>query len=208
MDILDILVLFGYLGLVLAMGFYFRVRSRSHEEFFLAGKSMGYIPIGLSVMVTSFSAINYLALPNEVFGYGLYVIIALPVFFLVAWPITKIWMPFFHSMQLTSVYEYLQKRFDAKVRRLASGLFVFWRIFWMATALYAAGQIMGKIMGVAPYLVIVICGIVATAYTFMGGMRAVMWTDVLQFCVLFGGIALGLIYACGEGGTKGDFYYC
>jgi hypothetical protein len=80
----DSVVLVLYLALVLGVGLFFRVRKGDHAEFFLAGRSMGWVPVGLSVMVTVFSAINYVALPNEVFGYGLYVIAALPVFFLAA----------------------------------------------------------------------------------------------------------------------------
>jgi Na+/proline symporter len=68
----DYAVLTLYLLMVLGIGLYFRVSQGNHSDYFLAGRSMGWFPIGLSVMVTVFSAINYVALPNEVFGYGLY----------------------------------------------------------------------------------------------------------------------------------------
>jgi len=195
MGFLDYAILTVYLLAVLGIGLYFRVTEGSHTDFFLAGRSMGWFPIGLSVMVTVFSAINYVALPNEVFGYGLYVTVALPVFFVAAWPITRIWMPFFHAMRLTSAYEYLERRFDGRVRCLASGLFILWRLFWMATALYASGQILAVLTGLSTAAVILTCGLAATVYTAVGGMRAVMWTDVAQFCVLFGGIALVVVGA-------------
>lgn len=203
MNSIDYLILAIYLALILGIGFYFRVRDRSHEAFFLAGRRMGWLPIGLSVMVTVFSAVNYVALPNEVFGYGLYVTVALPVFFLMVWPISRIWMPMFHRMRITSAYEYLERRFDRNVRSLGGGIFILWRLFWMATALYAAGNIMGAITGMAPSHIILVGGLAATAYTALGGMRAVMWTDAAQFCVLFGGIVLGLVFATGEGGIAG-----
>ena len=196
----DYAVLAVYLCTVLGIGLYFRAAEGNHSDFFLAGRSMGWFPIGLSVMVTVFSAINYVALPNEVFGYGLYVTVALPVFFLAAWPVSRIWMPFFHDMQLTSAYEYLERRFDGRVRCLASGLFILWRLFWMATALYASGQILAILTGLPTSVIILTCGLAATVYTAVGGMRAVMWTDVAQFCVLFGGIGLGLVLAGGENG--------
>ncbi len=196
----DYIILSFYLAAVFIAGLYFRNRNQKSDDLFLAGRRMGWFPIGLSVMVTSFSAINYLSLPNEVFGHGLYVIMALPVFFLVALPVTKIWMPFFFHMRLTSAYEYLELRFDKRVRSLASGLFILWRLFWMGTALYASGQIMTVLTGIPAVLIILAGGIIATGYTFTGGMRAVMWTDVLQFFVLFGGIVLGVIHASGNGG--------
>lgn len=199
MTIPDWTVVFIYMATVFLIGWVMRNRGGNLADFFLAGRSMGWFPIGISVMVTMFSAINYLAFPGEVYGHGLYVIASLPVFFLVAVPVNRIWIPFFHHMQLTSAYEYLEKRFDARVRRLASGIFVFWRLFWMATALFASGRILGAVTGMPETIIIVAGGIVAMGYTFLGGIRAVMWTDVLQFFVLFGGIVLGVVYA-----LKGD----
>lgn len=202
MSIFDFFILFLYLLAVLLLGWAASRKIAQDDEYFLAGRGMGWLPIGLSVMVTSFSAINYLAIPSEIFGYGLYVIVSFPVFFLAAWPISKIWMTYFHGFQVTSVYEILEKRYDVRVRSLASGLFILWRFFWMATALYASGKIMGAVTGWPQWMLILLCGVVATGYTFIGGMRAVMWTDVAQFFVLFGGIALGVIFSFRQNGLE------
>ena len=200
MSSFDYSILFLYLFVVLLIGWLAALRTVQDDEFFLAGRGMGWLPIGLSVMVTSFSAINYLAIPGEIFGYGLYVIVSFPVFFLAAWPISKIWMPYFHNLHVTSVYEIFEKRYDVRVRSLASGLFILWRFFWMATALYASGKIMAVLTGWPQWTLILLCGLIATGYTFIGGMRAVMWTDVAQFFVLFGGIALGVALSFRQNG--------
>ena len=197
MAVPDYAVLLVYLLVLLGIGWHFRSAGGDRASFFLAGRSMGYFPIGLSVMVTTFSALNYLAFPGEVFKHGLYVLISLPVFFLAAIPIVYIWMPFFHRMKLVSVYEYFEKRFDWRVRALASGLFICWRLFWMATALFASAQIMSKLTGFPLTGAILVGGIIAAVYTALGGMKAVMWTDVLQFFVLFGAIVL-CVSACGS----------
>ena len=105
MGVPDYAVLLIYLLILLGIGWFFRSAGRDGTSFFLAGRSMGYFPIGLSVMVTTFSALNYLAFPGEVYGHGLYVLVSLPVFFLAAVPVVLIWMPFFHRMKLVSVYE-------------------------------------------------------------------------------------------------------
>ena len=200
MSAIDYLVVALYLVILLGIGWRYRTRSENAREYFLAGRGMGYFPIGLSVMVTSFSAINFLALPGEVAGYGLYVLASFPVFFLSAWVVAKFWMPFLLSRETVSLYEILERRFDYRVRALASGLFLLWRFFWMATALYATARIMGVLTGIPLPAAILTGGIIATLYTAAGGMRAVMWTDVLQFFVLFGGIALGVAFAMnGEG---------
>lgn len=204
MGLVDYLIMGVYLALVIGIGLYFRKHDRSKLDFFLAGRSMGWVPIGLSVMVTVFSVINYMALPTEVFANGIYVIISLPVFFIAAFLVCKIWIPFFYNMKLTSVYEYFEQRFSNKVRVLASIVFIVWRIFWMATALYAAGMLLSRISSMSIIWVIIISGVVATAYTGIGGIRAVMWTDCLQFAVLFGGIVIGL-YAALKGAELTNF---
>ena len=76
MSSIDYSVFILYLVVVLCIGWAASRKSSQDDEYFLAGRGMGWLPIGLSVMVTSFSAINYLAIPSEIFGYGLYVIVS------------------------------------------------------------------------------------------------------------------------------------
>ena len=127
MKTIDYLVVILYLAALLGIGWRFRTGQESGREYFLAGRRMGYFPIGLSVMVTSFSAINFLALPGEVFGHGLYVLASFPVFFLSVWLVATFWMPRFLHEERISLYGLLERRFDYRVRALASGLFLFWR---------------------------------------------------------------------------------
>jgi len=195
MKLVDILILLGYLLGTLALGWYFRKGRRDNVQHFLAGRQMGILPIGLSIMVTSFSAVNFIAIPDEVASYGLYVVLSFPVFFIVAWPISKIWMPFFNKLQATTAYEFLEQRFSRRVRLVASGLFLFWRFAWMGLALFVSGKILAAFTGYNPLMLVAICGIGATLYTCLGGMKAVMWTDVLQFFVLMTGIGLCLYFA-------------
>jgi len=167
-------------------------RRRHSPDVFLAGRKMGWFPIGLSVMITLFSAVNFVAFPTEVLEHGLYVLASLPVFILVAFPITRVFIPFFHGMRLTSVYEYLEHRFDRRTRLLAAGLFLLWRLFWMGAALYATARILGILTAIPYPVLILLAGGVAALYTAFGGIRTVMWTDVIQFAVLLGGILAAL----------------
>ncbi|MCA9044020.1 MAG: hypothetical protein KDA69_06855, partial [Planctomycetaceae bacterium] len=84
---------------------------------------------------------------------------------------------------VNSAYEYLEKRFHVSLRALAAGLFVLLRIGWMASATFAAAVIVSSMTGFPETAVIITLGVVAVAYTMMGGLRAVMWTDVIQFFV-------------------------
>jgi SSS family transporter len=192
----DWTILVAYLLGVLALGsVLMRRRRRRAGEYLLAGRSMHWLPVGLSVMATAFSTMNYVAFSSEIARNGLYVALSLPVFVLVAPAVTRVIMPFFYPMKLTSAYEYLSRRFDTRVRRLASGVFVLWRIAWLAVTLHALCRA-GAVVTGAPFpLLVLLVGGVATLYTLAGGMRAVMWTDVAQFAVLLVGIVAGVAFA-------------
>ena len=205
MGAVDWAVFAGYLAGIVLLAAVFVRRVGDTGEYFLARRSMGWFPIGLSIMVTAFSAVNYTAFSGEVSAHGLYAMLSLPVFVIVAWPINRLIMPFYHSMRLCTAYEYLQRRFDARVRRLASGLFMLWRVAWMAVALYVPCRVLNMVTGLPLYGVILVAGGVATLYTVAGGMRSVMWTDVAQFFVLLGGLVVGIAMASGAapGGLGG-----
>src|SRR5690606_26133232 len=100
----------------------------------------------------------------------------------------------FYNLKLYSIYEYLERRFNLAVRMTGSGVFLFWRLLWLATVVYAPCKALQVVIEIATGnrlqiegLVIVV-GVVTTAYTFLGGMRAVIWTDVAQFGVMFGSV--------------------
>ncbi len=187
MTTIDAVIVLAYLAGIasLSVALY---RRRQNADIFVAGRAMGWFPIGLSVMITLFSAVNFVAFPTEVMEHGLYVLVSLPVFVLVAIPVTRVFIPFFHGMQLTSLYAYLEYRFDRRTRLLGAGLFIFWRLCWMATALYASARILGTVTGLPYQALIIGTGGVAALYTAAGGIRTVMWTDVIQFALLLTGI--------------------
>ena len=187
----------AYLVLVLLLGLASRLRSGPDrtKEFFLASRGLGAIPIGLSVMATAFSGMNYAAMPAEAFGHGLYVAACLPVFVLVAWPVTRWIIPFYHRLQPVSVYAWLEQRYDRRVRVLASVLFVVWRLLWMGAAPVATARVLAVLTGWPEWVVMLVAAGAATAYTCMGGLRAVVWTDMAQFVVLLASIIAILMVA-------------
>jgi SSS family solute:Na+ symporter len=190
----DLAVFFTYLIGILVFCVLLN-RRRPQPDVFLAGRSMGEVSVGLSVMITLFSAVNFVAFPAEVIDHGLYVLASLPVFLLVMFPMTRVVIPFFHRMRLTSLYAYFERRFDRRTRLLASGLFILWRLFWMAAALHASALVLAMLTGLShPVLVLLAAGL-AALYTAFGGIRTVMWTDVIQFAVLSGGILAALAMA-------------
>jgi len=177
-----------YLLAVTTIGFFFRDSNHDKNDYFLAGRSVHWIPVGISVMVTAFSTLNFVAVTAEVFSFGLYVLLAVPIFFLVYFPVSRIFLPKYSELKVTSAYELLEHRFDRKVRVAASSMFIVWKMIWMAVSLYAAGAALSAVSGYPIHWVIVVAGVVSLLYTANGGIKAVIVTDTLQFAVLFGGV--------------------
>jgi SSS family transporter len=203
MQTIDFIVFYGYLAVILIVGLRMYRKQHTEKEFFLAGRSLGWFPLGISIMITMLTAVNFAAFPTEIFKNGCYILIALPIFVIVAFPVSKIFIPFFQKQKHSSAYAFLEDVFDLKTRCLASILFMLWRLVWMAVALYASSRILSAVTGYHLWLLILICGVVTVAYTSFGGLRAVIWTDVAQFFVLLGGIIIALILVSLT--TKGGF---
>ncbi len=196
---LDIAAVVIYLLLILGLGFYFG-RHQSRREFFVAGGSMGWLAVGLSVMATLFSSNSFVFYPSAAFGDSLRIGLSLIAFALMTPIVICVFIPVYARLDLETAYEYLEKRFHVSVRILASGLFVLLRIGWMASATYAASVVVSSVSGVSQTTVIVVLGIVSIGYTMIGGLRAVMWTDVVQFFIFATTIlvTLALILIQGE----------
>ncbi len=195
MSVWDHVAFWGYLLGVLVLGLRQRRQSHGFAAYFLAGRSMHWLPVGLSIVATAFSAVNYAGFSAEVSQYGCYVLLCLPVFAVVAWPVTRLVMPLYRAMGVHSIYEYLEHRFDVRVRTAASALFIFWRLLWMALLIHVPSKALSLMGGLDHRLLVLLSGAVATAYTLVGGMRAVMYTDVAQFVVVVGSILLAIAVA-------------
>jgi solute:Na+ symporter, SSS family len=191
---LDHAVVATYLLFTLGLGIYFG-RHQSRREFFAAGGSMGWLVVGLSVMATLFSSNSFVMYPSATYGSSLRVGLALVAATAMSPIVIWVFIPVYSRLACSTAYEYLEKRFDVSVRCLASGLFILLRIGWMASATFAASLVIASVAGIPQVAVILSLGAVAIIYTMMGGLRAVMWTDVIQFFIFAATIlvALGLL---------------
>jgi len=200
---------YGVLGLYLVamvlIGLYFHREQRNSEDFFLAGRTMTWFPVGLSVMVTLLSALSYTGIPGEAYHHGLKLLL-LPIGIWIALPVmAKIFLPLYQGLGLYSVYEYLELRFDVATRLVSSLVFIVWRLLWMGGVMYAPCKALVVAAGldVPMWLLLMILGFVGTAYTYLGGIKAVIWTDVIQSLVMFGGLVLiiGAVWYSLDGGA-------
>lgn len=222
----DLITVLLYLVVTFGIALVFSRQHGSTEEFYLGGRRMPWFAIGLSIIATLMSTISYLAVPGEMIKHGigmLTMFLAIPFSMTV---VLLLWVPFFMRLRLTSAYEYLEQRFSIEARLLAATLFVLMRLGWMGVVVFTSSKALARmlqgetvfnllsgVLGTSDpmdpegqarllYLLIALVGIFATVYTAVGGMRAVVWTDVMQFFVLFSGtlVTLGyVIYATGTG---------
>ena len=192
MHALDYAVVAAYLLLTVGLGVYFG-RNQTRQEFFTTGSSMGWLTVGLSVMATLFSSNSFAFYPASSYGDSLRLgLMSLVAFLLITPLVIFVFIPVYARLKVQTAYEYLERRFHVSVRCLASGLFVLLRIGWMASATYAASVVVSGISGLDQKTVIIGLGVAAIFYTMLGGLRAVMWTDVVQFFVFSTTIAVAL----------------
>jgi SSS family transporter len=187
---LDAAIIIGYLAAMAAVGVYFSRRQTTIDEFFVARRSMSWLPVGLSLMAALNSGIDYLMQPSATIRYGVVLLAGTSSWLVLYFWVTRITLPFYRRMSLYTAYEFLEARFDVRVRTLAAGIFVAWRLGWMATAMYVPCLAIDAATGgrVDLRLMILVLGALVTLYTMLGGIQAVIWNDVIQFCIMFGGL--------------------
>ncbi|MCP5116639.1 MAG: sodium:solute symporter, partial [bacterium] len=117
--------------------------------------------------------------------------------------VVSFYLPFFRRLKVTSAYEYLEKRFNLPVRLFASFAFILYQLGRMAIVLFLPAIALATVTGVNVYVCILVMGLLCTFYTVLGGMEAVIWTDVLQVVVLLGGALLSLALIAFQSGGFG-----
>ena len=201
---LDGIVIAVYLAALVCVGVWFSRSQEGTDEFFLGGRRIPWWAAGISIFGTQLSAITFMAVPalvyrtNWVYFLGNMTIVAMAP--IVVW----IYLPFFRRLNITSAYEYLELRFSMPARMLGSASFVALQLGRMGIVLYLPALALAAVTGVDIYVCIVLMGVLATVYTVLGGIEAVIWTDVLQVVVLVGGalLCLSAIVAGLDGGLS------
>lgn len=190
----DMVVIAAYCGLMLYVGWWSSRKQESTEEYFVGSRGISPIVAGISIIATVVSSISYLAGPGEMVKNGpgwMWQMLHAPISFIV---VGYFVIPHIMKHPVTSAYELLGEKFGTGVQRMTSGLFVLSRIFWMGLVIYSCSLAVSTVSGLPLHFVLISIGVIGTIYTIMGGIRAVMITDVIQFCVLIGGAGLSVLY--------------
>lgn len=195
---LDWAVLIGSVVGIVSYGLYRARGKATMESYLLAGKTMRWWVIGLSIMATQASAITFIGTTGQGFSDGIRFVqfyFGLPVAMVI---IAAVAVPFFHNSGVYTAYEYLERRFDSKTRTLTSIVFLVQRGLGVGLALYAPAVVLSVIMGWPEWITIIAMGGLVVTYTVIGGIKAVMWTDAQQMLVMFLGIIAAFLAAIWE----------
>ena len=204
-------VVFGLLILIsIGIGVFFACYGKGQNttlNYFLGDRQLKVLPVALSFVVTFQSSIIILGFPAEAYAYGMqYCIqtIGVTIAYLLA---TIIVVPVFHPMKVTSVYEYFYKRYGNNIVRFVGATFgVMHYTFYMGIVTYGTALALETAAGFPFWASVTIFSSAAVLYTSIGGIRAVIWTDVFQSVVMLAGIMAVLIKCSIETGGSGDVY--
>ncbi|MCT4591409.1 MAG: cyclically-permuted mutarotase family protein [Carboxylicivirga sp.] len=187
-------VLLLYLLGMLYLGYFFMKKENSTEDFFKGGGRIPWWAAGMSIFATMLSAITFMAIPAKTFATDWkYIPLAITIL-IMAFPVVKYYLPFFRRLNVTTAYEYLEKRFNYATRLLASTLFIVFMVARMALVLFLPSLALTVVTGIDIYICIVLMGVITIIYCTMGGVEAVVWGDVIQGFVLMGGAVLAAIF--------------
>ncbi len=197
MHFLDWLIIIGYLSWILYDGIRRSKDTKAIEGYFLASRSLPWWAVGLSVMATQMSAITLVGTTGQGYTDGVRFVqfyFGLPVAMII---LSVTLVPFFHRAKVFTAYEYLEKRFDARTRAVASFLFLVSRGLSAGVIIAAPAVILSIVLGWSLPLTILAIGIPTTLYTMFGGVQAVTWADVKQMVVIMVGVtaAVGALVA-------------
>ena len=205
----DHVVLVAYLAAMMFLGWRLARGQKTEEEYFLGGRRLPWFAVGVSIIASLLSSITYLASPGIVwrFGFGAFLsnLVAIPIDIVL---ILLLAIPFFVRFKFTTAYEYLEHRYDLSVRLLGATMFLLFVTVLMGVIVLVSSRALAVATGLPLVVVIGVIGVVATVYTMMGGIRAVVWTDVIQAALLVGGglFTIGYVaYMTGSGPL--DWYH-
>ncbi len=190
---LNYLIVLLYFGLLVWMGWFFSKRQKNTNDYFRGGKRIPWWAAGLSIFGTALSAITFMAIPAKAYATDWSYLLFNAGIVLVAPIIILLFIPFYRKLNITTAYEYLEQRFNVTTRVLTSVAFILFQVGRMGVVLFLPSIALNVVTGIDIFLAITMMGVFSLAYTMMGGIEAVVWTDALQVVVLLGGAVLAVI---------------
>jgi SSS family transporter len=191
----DWIVMFAWLAFIVSYGIWRGRGSDTVKGYLLAGKSMPWYAMGLSIMATQASAVTFISTTGQSYTDGMRFVqfyFGLPIAMVI---LSATAVPIFHRANVYTAYEYLEQRFDAKTRGLVSGIFLIQRGLAAGLSLYAPSVVLSAILGWPERPTTILMGVLIVTYTSLGGNKAVIWADVQQMLLISCALVLALFMA-------------
>ena len=205
LDAVDVCILLLYGAVLIAMGMYYKRKCRTSEQFMVADRSIPAWAAGLAVMSAYTSSISYIATPGKAFDSNWHPIIFSLCILPVVWLVCRYAVPYYRRTRVISVYSFLEDRLGSWGRVYAALAFVLYMIGRVAVILYLASLLLSTFVPLNIAAVIIVIGLVTIVYTLLGGMEAVIWTDVMQSIVMIAGIAFCAVSLSVDVFSKPDY---
>uniref|UniRef100_A0A6P7F995 Sodium-dependent multivitamin transporter n=1 Tax=Diabrotica virgifera virgifera TaxID=50390 RepID=A0A6P7F995_DIAVI len=192
-----------------SIGIYYRFtggKQKTAKEYLLADKNMSITPVAFSLMASFMSAITLLGVSSENYSYGIQFIVINFSYGIFTFIAAYYYLPVFFKLQATSAYEYLERRFGKTARLAASLSYTLQMTLYMGVVLYAPALVLEALTGISKLAAILSVGIVCTFYSTIGGMKAVLVTDVFQSLLMFAAIFCVIINGWVEKGSLGEIW--
>lgn len=193
MTTFDIIVIIAYLCAMLFLGWYVGRKNDSSEDYFAGSRSMPWYAIGFSVGATFISAGTFIGGPGWAYYDGIVAAMinfAVPLGILFA---TYVTLPLIYNRKVTTVYEYVNMRFGMKARVLSLVIWIFNSLIFIGSVVYIPCLVMQNFTGISIQVWIPIIVIMSIVYTIAGGIKAVIWSDLIQSCILICGMVVSVI---------------
>ncbi|QDU63711.1 Sodium/glucose cotransporter [Planctomycetes bacterium Pan216] len=209
MQPIDWVVILAYLGSMIGLSVYLSRGQSNNEDYYVGGRNLPWLAIGISTMATQTSSNSFVGIPSWValkqgggwnwLQYELAVPLAIAL-------VALLLLPFFRKLELVSVYEYLEFRFDALTRRALSALFLLSRSLGTGAGLYGASIVLSVCLDLDMEQTIILLGVAILIYDTIGGIAAVVWSDVIQMVILIAGLGICVGYAVVEVGGWSELF--
>ena len=196
LSIIDYGVLGLVLALVLGVAVYFSPFQRDTAEFLLGGRRLHWFPLGVSLASTLISLLTLPGLAGLSYEHGFESLLIPAAAWFVLPVVVRVVAPLFRGLRIASLGEYLEMRFDRRVRLAGSVVMFAWRLVWCVALLVIAARaivVAAGWVGIPDWSVIILLGLAATLTAFLGGLRAVVWSDLLLAMIMVAGAAVVII---------------
>jgi SSS family solute:Na+ symporter len=191
-------ILVAYLLGNLALGFALSRRVRTAQHYYLGQRTTPWLVIGMSVVATYIGAMAFLGGPAWAYNEGFSVIFIHINYPIAIFVVVTVFLPFFYRSGVASIFDYLERRFGLASRTVMSAVFLFGNAAYSGIMLYTTALVLEFITGIPVVDAILIVAVVAVTYTMLGGIAAVIWTDLVQTAILFLGALITLFLLIGE----------